>query len=210
MPGLVGLFVHPNDLKTRSACEDWRNARLKELYAYYPPVSPKFLEILKEINRAYYRCVDRVMDSSLKEFLSGNCCDKWPTQQEREACAAELNNVMKALERARNKIYGAGGPAMFKPGKVCTTCAHDVMEEIGRGYYFTYETRAHSLGLPFGVPTQDHCWGELVCRDTQNYAYGGVVVTIDFWKGGHDYWKEGNDAPFGWSHGEGWRCPTSF
>jgi RHS repeat-associated protein len=157
---------------------------------------------LDRINREF-----DAADAKLKKELLA-CCAAASDAAKKKACEKEVDLIMAGLKKARDCIYtqssesnGAWandychpGPSYFKyTGPVCTDCQETVNKYLGPigkpGSYFEYSGVA-TYKTCFGilVPFTSHNWGEIKCKNS------GAVITIDFWKGGTDYWRIGQDA----------------
>ncbi|MGA2062051.1 MAG: RHS repeat-associated core domain-containing protein [Thermoguttaceae bacterium] len=119
-------------------------------------------------------------------------------------CIKESDSIMSGLTKAYQIIYDRGGPSyLCYNGPVCSECELQVLMQLQNrspNSFFDYGTVTH-VG-PTGVPFTDHVWGEITCKAT------GQVFTIDFWKGGTDFWRCGPDA-YGWKRNKCPPIPTS-
>jgi hypothetical protein len=119
--------------------------------------------------------------------------------------------IVNGIKPARKRIYNMGGPAIFVGnGATCEQCQESVEQGTKQAQsspmfqkrrIVQYQTRYWSAQLPlidgimFGnhpmpIYGTSHNWGEIQID-------GHPIVTIDFWTGGHDYWRPGKKS-FGW------------
>ena len=124
------------------------------------------------------------------------CCSSQSDPCKKAQCEKDADAIIGGLRKAYHNIYDRGGPSYFSfNGPVCTQCEEQVCHNLRNGTYFAYTTVTHIgptiPGTDISVPFTDHAWGEIKCMAT------GQVYTIDFWKGGTDFWRYGPDA-FGW------------
>jgi hypothetical protein len=102
------------------------------------------------------------------------------------------------MEDAWEEVKERGGPANVRGfGETCDECEAWAVDKWPLALtHFAYEGQTNAgVVSAFGFGIGMHCWGEVRSRNS-----GKTIGTIDFWKGGSEYWASGTGTKaFGWS-----------